>query len=119
MPVKHMDDIKGKVLSGADLQGVTKWIALSPRDGWDGWVMRVLEVEPGGFTPFHTHGWPHINYILEGTGVLTSDGEQHRIRPGSVAYVDGMGEHNFKNDGDVPLRFICIVPEEGDRDYLG
>ncbi|MBU1535072.1 cupin domain-containing protein [Myxococcota bacterium] len=118
MTVKHMDDIEGKVLSSDELKGVTKWIALSPNDGWSGWVMRVLEVKPGGYTPFHTHTWPHINYILEGSGILTIDGVEYPIRQGSVSHVDGTKKHNFRNNTDRPLRFICIVPQEGDTDYL-
>ena len=43
---------------------------ISPAEGWDGYVMRVIELAQGGYSPRHTHEWPHINYILEGHGSL-------------------------------------------------
>ncbi len=117
MPVKHLDSIKGTCINTDTIKGATKQIAISPQDGWEGWVMRVFTLAPGGYTPRHTHPWPHINYVIDGEGTLYAEGKEHRMVKGSVGYVDGMGEHQFRNTGEVPFSFICIVPEKGDLAY--
>ncbi|KDR96430.1 Cupin domain protein [Peptoclostridium litorale DSM 5388] len=88
-------------------------VLISPNEGWEGHVMRIFELEAGGYTPKHTHDWPHINYILEGSGTLFLDGKENEIEEGSYAYVPSNELHQFKNTGKGTLRFICIVPEEG------
>jgi len=90
-------------------------VLVSPNEGWDSHVMRVLEVEPSGYTPKHSHPWPHINYILEGQGELMIEGVAHRVEEGSYAYVPSNALHQFQNVGDKTFKFICIVPKEGHK----
>ena len=85
------------------------------KEGWDGYVMRVVEVEPNGFTPKHQHPWPHINYIIEGSGTLLIGDTLHPLKAGGYAFVPGNTLHQFSNAGDVTFKFICIVPEEGHK----
>jgi len=99
---------------GEGIEGVVKRVLVSPNEGWDGWVMRLFDVEPGGHTPKHTHDWPHINFVASGRGVLFLDGEDHALETGSYAYVPAGHEHQFRAGADDPLSFICIVPETGD-----
>ena len=86
---------------------------ISPEEGWDGYVMRVVELGKDGYSPKHAHEWPHINYILEGKGALEIEGKDNPVTAGSYAYVPAGSRHQYKNTGDQPLRFICIVPKEG------
>ena len=83
--------------------------------GWQDYVMRIIEVDREGYTPKHTHPWPHINYMVEGRGVLYLDGEEQNVEPGAFAYIPGGKEHQFRNAGDGKFRFICIVPKEGHK----
>jgi len=59
------------------------------------------------------HDWPHINYIVEGRGVLHVDGRDTPIESGSYAFVPAGSTHQFRNAGSGRFRFICIVPTEG------
>lgn len=88
-------------------------VLISPEQGWAGYVMRIIEVEKDGFSPRHIHDWPHINYMIEGSGTLYLEGEETPVEAGSYAYVPAGKEHQYRNNGDGPFRFICIVPEEG------
>ncbi|MBN2540415.1 MAG: cupin domain-containing protein [Bacilli bacterium] len=88
-------------------------VLVSPKEGWEGYVMRVVEVGAFGYTPKHSHPWPHINYVIEGTGELEIDGVTHSVEAGAYAYVPGNSLHQFRNAGEADFRFICIVPEEG------
>ncbi len=88
-------------------------VLVGPEQGWDSHVMRVIELGVNGYSPEHSHPWPHINYILEGEGVLMMAGEDFKVTAGGYAYVPGGTHHQFKNAGEVPFKFICIVPNEG------
>ncbi len=114
MVVSHIKALEGIKLEGENLAGVTKKVLISPQNGWEGWVMRVFEIEPGGYTPKHTHNWPHINWVIEGKGTLLLDDKLNKIEGGSFAYVPSDVQHQFKNEGDGSLSFICIVPLEGE-----
>lgn len=114
MIVSHVKDVEGIKVCAPGSCGAMKKVLISPSEGWEGYVMRVFDIDEGGNTPRHTHDWPHINYVLEGSGTLYLDGAQHLIKEGSFAYVPGGKEHNFTNTGTGKLSIICIVPEEGD-----
>jgi len=112
--VRHEDDIQSVKMAGDDVKDVTKKIMIGPQDGYDGFL-RVFTVQVGGHTPDHRHDWFHANYILEGTGTIFMDGKQIPVKPGSVAYIEGGKTHHFENSGKVPLKFICLVPADGDK----
>ncbi len=107
-------DVAGLPMVGDGIQDVVKRVLVSPADGWDGWVMRLFDIGPGGHTPRHTHDWPHINVVLSGRGELHLDGEDHPLEAGSYAFVPAGLTHQFRNAGAETFSFVCIVPEEGD-----
>lgn len=86
---------------------------IGPDEGWEGYVMRKVELGPGGKSPHHQHPWPHINYVIEGEGVLLLGESENPIGEGDAAYVPPQTLHQYQNTGDSPLRFLCIVPKEG------
>jgi quercetin dioxygenase-like cupin family protein len=112
--IGHVADLEGQIMAGEGIDKVVKRLLVGPQDGWQGWAMRLFELEPGGHTPRHSHAWPHINYITEGRGLLHLDGVDHEVEEGSFAYVPGGATHQFSNVADDTFAFICIVPEEGE-----
>lgn len=88
---------------------------VGPQEGWEDYVMRIVEIEPNGTSFKHAHPWPHINYYIAGGGVLTVEGEDHQVKEGDYSYVPANEMHQWKNSGDETLRFICIVPKEGHK----
>lgn len=114
MFVGHIDDIEKKEINSPELKGVLKQLAIGPEQGWEDHAMRIFTLKPGGHTPRHNHHWPHINYILKGKGTLYHGGQETQIRAGSIAYLPNGLEHQFVNNSEQDLTFICIVPKEGD-----
>jgi quercetin dioxygenase-like cupin family protein len=112
--VRGLSSIPVEPMLGDAVKDVMKRVLISPAEGWDGWVMRLFEIAPGGHTPRHAHDWPHINFVAEGSGELHMDGEDLDIARGSAAFVPGGVVHQFTNTGDTPLSLICIVPERGE-----
>lgn len=113
MAIGHMKELEGVKMNHPAVKEATMKVAISPKEGWEGHVMRIMEVGPGGYTPKHNHPWPHINYVIEGNGSLLLEGEEQTIQAGSYAFVPPGELHQFKNTGNETLKFICIVPEEG------
>lgn len=115
MIVGNINDLTGIPMQGTQVKGVLKKVLISPQEGWEGWTMRLFTLEAGGFTPRHTHSWPHINFVNEGDGILYLDGQEYKVTEGSFAYVPEGKLHQFSNYGQKDFSFICIVPEEGDK----
>lgn len=113
MALGHISEILGSVIQNPEVKGASMKVLVSPENGWDNHVMRVFELEVGGYTPRHSHNWPHINYIIEGEGKLYLNGQENPIKAGSYAYVPANELHQFQNTGESVLKFICIVPTEG------
>jgi len=102
----------------ADTQGytdVTKQIVLGPEDGSDEIVLRYFSVAARGATPHHSHDFPHLVKIEAGRGVaVDADGNEHPLMANDYVYVEANEVHNFKNTGDEPFEFICVVPLRGE-----
>jgi quercetin dioxygenase-like cupin family protein len=113
MIISHLDNLVPIVMKGDAVNEASMKKLVGGEEGWDSHVMRVVELGQDGFSPKHTHDWPHINYVIEGEGVLFLNGKENPIKAGSFAYVPSGELHQFRNTGDTPLKFICIVPTEG------
>lgn len=114
MIVGHIDDCAIMPVHFEGITGMSKQVPLSPAQGWKGYVMRVFALKKDCHSPRHRHPWPHINWIIDGTGLLHIDGTDHPVRNGSYAYIPSGALHQFTNTGNSPFTFICIVPEEGE-----
>lgn len=114
MVVSHVGRVEGKEYNGNGAKSVIKKSVLGPQEGWKDYVMRVFELEAKGYSPRHTHPWPHIVYVIYGKGIIHIDGTDHEVQEGSFAYVPENSLHQFLSGEQEKLSFICIVPPEGD-----
>jgi len=111
--IGNVKDLKAKVFNSDEVKNANLKVLVGPEEGWDSHVMRLMELGVDGYSPKHIHPWPHINYMVEGKGVLMIDGVDTPVQAGSYAYVPANIKHQFRNTGDTPFKFICIVPKEG------
>ena len=93
-----------------ELPGVVKREVITAGDGAPNFCMRVFEVEPGSSTPSHSHEWEHEVFVLSGRGVVVSGEGKTEIAKDSVIFIAPNEHHCFINNGDEPLRFICLIP---------
>lgn len=70
--------------------------------------LKVLDVAPGGSTPHHVHLHAHEGVVISGHGHLRLDAGQQPLRPGMVFKVNPHDRHAIVNDGDEPLRVVCM-----------
>jgi quercetin dioxygenase-like cupin family protein len=86
-----------------------RWL-ISKDDGAENFAMRMFELQPGGFTPLHTHRHEHEVFVIQGQGVFVCEAEQYPFGAEYVIFVPSNKEHRFKNTGDSVLRMLCIIP---------
>ena len=113
MIVSNEQRLSANPMDSPEVKHAAMKVLVGAEEGWSDYVMRIVELGPEGYSPRHRHDWPHINYMLDGSGVLTIDGKTHPVERGAYAYVPANAEHQFKNTGDGIFRFICIVPKQG------
>ncbi len=94
--------------------GAWKQLPLGSKDGAPVYSFRVFTLEPGGNTPYHSHSFEHMNYVIEGQGSLVDEaGNKHPVTEGDFAFVSPGEKHQYRNDSsDRPFKMICGVPKE-------
>lgn len=94
--------------------GAWKQLPLGANDGAPVYSYRVFTLDPGGNTPYHSHPYEHMNFIIEGKGVLVNEaGEEQPVKAGDFALVYPNEKHQYRNiSTDTVFRMICGVPKE-------
>lgn len=110
MKVSHCDDVPSQPVEMEGATGCTvRWLVGQP-DGAPNFAMRQFEVAVGGHTPKHSHPYEHEVFVLEGEGVVLDGDTQRPLKGGDVVYVAPDDVHQFRNTGDAPMKFLCLVP---------
>lgn len=86
-----------------------RWL-ISKEDGAENFAMRMFELQPGGYTPLHTHPHEHEVFVVEGRGIFVCEGQEYEFGAEYVIFVPPNTEHRFKNTGDSLLRMLCLIP---------
>lgn len=110
MLIRRADEIPAKPMEMDGVKGVSMRIMVGRADGAPTFAMRHFTVEPGGYTPHHSHNYEHEVYIVEGSGRVEQSGECRDIQAGDVVFVEPNNVHQFVNTGTTPLKFLCMVP---------
>ena len=113
MKVQHYMEVEAKEYTGKAEGMMVRWL-ITKEDGAPNMAMRVVEVAKGGSqTEYDVHPWEHETFILEGQGVVIDEaGNEHTLSPGVFVYIDPNEKHQFKNTGENPLVFVCLIPSE-------
>jgi len=113
MHVIGLDEVEKTTAAMEGAKGIYKQIPLSKKDGAPTFSFRVFTIEPGGHTPFHQHKFEHMNYVINGQGILVAEDREHELKQGDFALILAGEKHQFKNSsGKQNLLIICAVPRE-------
>ena len=112
MKIKVAEQVEAREVEMAGAADVKMRMLIGPDDGAPTFNMRMFDVAPGGHTPRHSHDWEHEVYVLAGEGVVLAGGEELAVTRGECLYVPPNEEHQFRNGGAAPLRFLCLVPKD-------
>jgi len=114
MKVLALHDHEQKPVTMDGASGAKMRMLVGPADGATNFHMRAFEVEPGGYTPHHQHDYEHEILILKGQGLARSEQGERPFNAGDVIWVPANEMHQFRNTGDQPLEFICLIPAPKD-----
>ncbi len=88
-----------------------RWV-IDQKRGAETFSMRIFEVAPGAATPLHEHWYEQEMYLLEGRGAMVGAHGERSLEPGVVMWVRPHEQHQIRNTGTAPLKFICCVPQK-------
>jgi quercetin dioxygenase-like cupin family protein len=110
MKIEHYKETPPDEVGEVGASGLTvRWV-ISEKDGAPNFSMRVFEVAPGGYSPYHSHPWEHEVFILTGNGVVVQEGDTVPLFRGDVLFIPPGETHQLKNNSDETLEFICLIP---------
>jgi quercetin dioxygenase-like cupin family protein len=110
MKVNHYQAVEPQPVIKEGASGCRVRGLVGPADGAPNFAMREFEIEPGGYTPRHSHPYEHEVFVLEGAGEVYEGDTAHPLRAGDVIYVAPNDVHQFRNTGPGRMRFLCMVP---------
>jgi quercetin dioxygenase-like cupin family protein len=110
MKLVHASEVEPQEVTEDGAQGVAvRWL-LSRPEGAPSFAMRLFELAPGGSTPHHDHPWEHEVFLLEGSVEVVGVGATTRAAAGDAVLLLPGETHQFRNPGDSPARFLCLIP---------
>jgi len=110
MKIVHFSDIEEKHFEGDAVKGIKGRLLIGKDDDAPNFVMRLFEVEPGGYSPQHNHEWEHEIFIHQGEGTVYFEGKTYPVRAGSAIFVPPNKEHQIRNTGSETMAFLCLIP---------
>ncbi len=99
-------------------RGVTRHTITSAETVPCGFEVRYFEIAPSGYTRLERHEHVHSVTVLRGSGYAVVGDELLIVSAHDHVYVPPLTFHQFVNDGDKPLGFLCVVDAERDRPQL-
>lgn len=115
MSVKDSNEIGKTVVATGE--GVTKQVLISSDEG-PNFAMRRFEIQPGGSMPNHTNLVEHEQYVLRGQAEIGIGREIHNVTRNDVVFIPAGVPHWYRNTGDEPFEFLCMVPNKEDKTTL-
>lgn len=110
MLVKKPDAVMTYPVQDEGAEKARMAILIGPEEGAPNFVMRRIELDAGGCTPFHSHPWEHVVFILKGSGKLRGENAELDLVSGASVFVKPGEQHQFAADKHSPLTFLCSIP---------
>jgi quercetin dioxygenase-like cupin family protein len=112
MRITNLEKVKKTIPDMVGAANIYKQIPISREDGTPNFSFRVFTIEPGGHTPFHSHPFEHLNYIIEGNGELVQKEGIYPIQKGDFVLILPDEIHQYRNPSSQAFVMICAVPKE-------
>jgi quercetin dioxygenase-like cupin family protein len=109
MEIVYNKDVEPKDAAEGTSGVKVRWL-ITKEMGAPNFAMRLFEMEPGGYSPRHKHNWEHEVFVLEGEGVVLGSEGWKKFRPGDAVFIPPNKEHQFRNNSEELIKFLCLVP---------
>ena len=74
-------------------------------------AVRHIEIEPDGYSPYHSHSWEHEIFVLQGSGTAVGEKGVESISVGDLISIPSEEIHQIKNTGKGTLKLLCMIPK--------
>jgi len=102
-------DVKAEKAEEGASKTWVRWL-ITKEIGAENFAMRLFEIEPQGYSPYHSHPWEHEVFVLEGEGVVVGEEGEFKIKAGDVVFIPPNEKHQFRNTSDRVLKILCLIP---------
>ena len=110
MKIKNFKDSSFKRVDDSQAKDTDMQVLISAEDDAPNFAMRIFQIKPNGYTPYHTHPWEHEVFILKGEGIVIVEGKKTKFKYGDAIFIPPDVMHQFKNTLNEDLLFLCLVP---------
>ncbi len=125
--IRRADEIEYEPVDAAD--GLETGVLIDESHGAPNFAIRRFVLEAGAAVPKHTNEVEHEQYVLEGEYVVgindapeahRADGEavdaeeEYPVSAGDSLFIPAGVVHWYRNEGDEPGAFLCVVPNGDD-----
>jgi quercetin dioxygenase-like cupin family protein len=129
MIIVNEKDVKPVLVPKETYKDKRIWVKylITDKQGARKFHMRIFIIEPHEFSPPDQHIYEHEVFVLKGKGklIITKDGKsrEFEIREGDAIFIESNEVHQFVNDSDEQLIFLCVrgtseiyeKPQEGEK----
>jgi quercetin dioxygenase-like cupin family protein len=89
-------------------QGVTSVDVVLKRIDLKAFSSRILRINPGGHTAFHSHTREHVAVVLTGRCKIETTDFAQELQEAMIVTVPSGEGHRFMNSGNVPLAILIL-----------
>ena len=107
MKIVSYKEVEAKEVEGSSKLKI-RWLNT---EGSNNFAVRHFEIEPGGYSPYHSHPWEHEIFVLEGNGTAIGNKEVEAISVGDLISIPAGETHQIKNTGKSTLKILCMIPK--------
>jgi len=114
MYVVNEKDVKPVLVPKETYKDKRIWVKylITDKQGARKFHMRIFIIEPHEFSPPDQHIYEHEVFVLRGRGklIIIKDGNSREleIREGDAIFIESYEVHQFINDSNEPLIFLCV-----------
>jgi len=110
MKIKKLSSVQVTEIDNEVAKKVKARVLIGKDDGATNYCMRLFELGKDGHTPLHSHAWEHEIFVHSGQAAAYQEGQWVPVKVGDSLFIPGHEEHQLKNTGDEPVKFICVIP---------
>ena len=107
MRIISYEEVETKEAEGSSKLKI-RWLN---NEGSRNFAVRHVEIEPDGYSPYHSHSWEHEIFVLEGSGIAVGEKGLESVTVGDLISIPGEEIHQIKNTGKSTLKILCMIPK--------
>jgi quercetin dioxygenase-like cupin family protein len=106
--VRKLNEEPGEPEKEEGSQGVNSLDVVLKRADLKAFSSRILRINPGGHTAFHSHTREHVAIVLTGRCKVETMDSAQELREAMIVTVPSGEGHRFVNPGSVPLALLIF-----------